>query len=75
VIPGEAQPRTVVRFAEMANALADELAVPRISLIENNITPVSRAHLTDVLDSWHNDKMGPGGWQTRHQRSVRRHWT
>ncbi|GAG02109.1 unnamed protein product, partial [marine sediment metagenome] len=75
VVPSMSYAEAVVRFAETANALADQVDVPRMKIDVDPDTPTGGPRLRDVIQRWKQHKAEEaGGRVTRHHRDGERLW-
>ncbi len=66
---------TVVGFAEAANALADQVGVPRMKIDRDLDALATGPRLRHVIEKWEHHKVEElGGRVTSNIRDVRRHW-
>lgn len=75
VIPSVSCAEAVVGFAEAANALADQVGVPRMKIGVDPDTPTGGPRLRDVIQRWKQHKAEEaGGRATQHHRDSERLW-
>ncbi|MFH0981615.1 MAG: tyrosine-type recombinase/integrase [Planctomycetota bacterium] len=75
VVPSMSYAETVVSYAETANALADQVGVPRMRIEKDPKTLATGPRLRHVIERWTKHKTEEKGRVTPHHCAVERLWS
>jgi integrase len=74
IVPGGPSAGTILSFAESANALADQLGVPRVEIERSRDALGTGPRLVDIIEAFTRHKKEEKGRLTPHHREVARRW-